>query len=597
LIDKDIEKAILGQIYELFFEQIEIKKNIPYIYLNFSRFSLNTEKLLKKLSSNVNKLDFFRVLKNLEREKLLHKTQENYDNRQYLSMTLKGYISIEQKFKDNSGNLQELIHNLLKIIAEKEEEDKNNISVLKIPLGHFFTTLNLEDNSKNRNKIICLVNELTKNGYFFRKESPYIAHNLLEDDVDSFYFSKKDYLVLENKSRKLILSKGRKKASKNKTSRETVKNEIERSALRKKPKKLTQQLKNLIFRASIWRAYNRKCLYCGDLISRLENMEGDHIIPKIYKNRPREFEILKEDYELQSDFDIEAYYNRAPSHKGCNVKKLEHLYEKAATLFYIEEAKLKIPKIKEYERKFKDNISISDGMLEGEINVEKLDFFFKKMGVSIEQDTIQIEDINERALQEHINSFNNHLDIIREKGSEAFEWRYYKIREEARKVFDYREKNDFDLPVIDNLIKLLDLLINEDDKELQYWGIDILDLLSYSPTLINSIKEKCYERLKLLYKPDIVNDQLVDLLDKCGFFPDDTIPEIIELIKKQYVKSLNCFKHRLYNKKFTISREKAQSYIDEITVAIINLEPKTNQSHSAIKQYANEVMDLINKIE
>jgi len=81
------------------------------------------------------------------------------------------------------------------------------------------------------------------------------------------------------------------------------------------------QLKRLIFRASIWRAHNRKCLYCGDLISRLENMEVDHIIPQKYKNQPEEFEKIKEEYELQGDFDINAYYNRAPSHKGCNVKK------------------------------------------------------------------------------------------------------------------------------------------------------------------------------------------------------------------------------------------------------------------------------------
>lgn len=132
------------------------------------------------------------------------------------------------------------------------------------------------------------------------------------------------------------------------------------------------QLRRLIFRASIWRAHNGKCLYCGDLISRLENMEVDHIVPQKYKNQPEEFEKIKEEYELQGDFNINAYYNRAPSHKGCNVKKLEHLYQKSAILFYIEEARLKIPKIKEYEQKFKKNISISDEFLEGEINTKKL---------------------------------------------------------------------------------------------------------------------------------------------------------------------------------------------------------------------------------
>ncbi len=97
-------------------------------------------------------------------------------------------------------------------------------------------------------------------------------------------------------------------------------------------------------------------------------------------------------------------------------------------------------------------------------------------------------------------------------------------------------------------------------------------------------------------KPDISNDQLVDLLDKFGYFPEDTIPEIIELIKNQYVKPLNCFKQRLHYKKFTISREKGQSYIDDISKATMDLEPKTNQSPRIIIQYANEVKELLNKI-
>jgi len=365
----------------------------------------------------------------------------------------------------------------------------------------------------------------------------------------------------------------------------------------KKARKITPQLKRLIFRASIWRAYNRKCHYCEDLISRPENMEVDHIIPKKYKNRPEEFEKIKRKYELQSDFDIDAYYNRAPSHKGCNVKKSDHLYQKQATLFYIEEARLKIPKIEEYEKKLGENISISEEMLEGEINAEKLRKFFEMMGDSYEEEPIIIEAINERALLEHINSFNNHLEIIRGKGPKAFEWRYYKIRAEARKVFNYWNKINIDLPVVDNLIKLMDVFINEENKILQNWGIDILNLLTTAPNLLQIIIEKSYDQLISHYEPSKLNLQLVDLLDKCEYFPDDTIPEIIDLIKNQYVRPLGCFKDRLYNKKFTISREKSQLYIDDVTLATMDLEPRTNQSHKTLIQYANEVKELLNKIE
>ncbi|MBA7638992.1 hypothetical protein ES703_46648 [subsurface metagenome] len=364
-----------------------------------------------------------------------------------------------------------------------------------------------------------------------------------------------------------------------------------------KTKKMAPQLKRLIFRASIWRAYNRKCHYCEDLISRLDNMEVDHIIPKKYKNRPEEFEKIKKEYELQSDFDIDAYYNRAPAHKGCNVKKSDHLYQKRATLYYIEEAIIKIPKIEEYEKELEENVSISEEMLEGEINYEKLRKVFEMMGVSNEEKPIIIEVINEITLQEHINSFNNYLDIIRGKGPKAFEWRYYKIRAEARKVFNYWDKINIDLPVIDNLIKLMDVFINEENKILQNWGIDILNLLTTAPNLLQIIIEKSYDQLISHYEPGILNQQLVDLLVKCEYFPDDTIPEIIYLIKNQYVKPLSCFKDRLYNKKFTISREKSQLYINDITLATIDLEPRTNQSHKTIIQYSNEVKELLNKIE
>ncbi len=202
LIDRDIEKIILGKLYDLFFEKIKDIKTIPLSYLDFSRFILNTEKILKNLSSNFDRLDFFKVFNCLEKEGLLQKTQENFDYRQNISLTLKGFIRYEQKYKENSKNLQELLYKILKRIAEEEREDRD-LSTLKIPIVHFFDTLNLKDNLENRNTIICLINELSKNAYFFRKDSPYVYSNFY-GVVDSFYFNKKDFLVLDDKGRKLI---------------------------------------------------------------------------------------------------------------------------------------------------------------------------------------------------------------------------------------------------------------------------------------------------------------------------------------------------------------------------------------------------------
>ncbi len=107
----------------------------------------------------------------------------------------------------------------------------------------------------------------------------------------------------------------------------------------------------------------------------------------------------------------------------------------------------------------------------------------------------------------------------------------YDIREEVRKIFNYWNKINLDLPVINRLIKLLDVFINENDENLRNWGIDILNLLATVPTLLQIIIEKCYNQLISLYEPSILNQQLIDLLDKCEYLPDDTIPEIIDLIK------------------------------------------------------------------
>ena len=455
------------------------------------------------------------------------------------------FRSVELPYKHNASTRKWWTLDILKHINIDEEGSLPSKELARVI--EYIVAPHNSDNLDQQISQIININHLIKQ---FRLELAFIDE---ENNVMLFYHNKvtrhPEYYkgkiaVIADKIRRI-------KSGKKTISEVNVQKKILAPNIKKKTKKIDPQLKKLIFRASIWRVYNRKCLYCGDLISRLENMEVDHIIPQKYKKLPEKFEKIKKKYDLPTDFDIEAYYNKAPSHKGCNLKKLEHLYQKPATLFYIEEARLKISKIEKYEMKFREDIAISDDFFEGK-------------EISIKNEPIQIDEINERALQEHIISFNNHIEIIRQKSPEAFEWRYYKIREEAKKVFDYWDKINVIFPVIDDLIRLMDVFINEENKTFQNWGINIFNLLAKAPNLLLIIKKKCIERLKSLYKPSILNQQLVELLDECGYFPDDTIPEIIDLIKNQYVKPLACFKDRLYNKTFTISREKTQSYIDEI---------------------------------
>jgi len=81
----------------------------------------------------------------------------------------------------------------------------------------------------------------------------------------------------------------------------------------------------------------------------------------------------------------------------------------------------------------------------------------------------------------------------------------------------------------------------------------------------NSYKERRRKCTTKLWEDDVYVEKVLKGLNQ-GIRKRPTSYEkiIIDLIKNQYVKPLACFKDRLYNKTFTISREKTQSYIDEI---------------------------------
>ncbi len=103
-----------------------------------------------------------------------------------------------------------------------------------------------------------------------------------------------------------------------------------------------------VVRRTLWTVYNKKCFYCSKPIP-YNNLQVDHLIPK---------SLIKEKaiklYDLKEDFELNSYYNLVPTCFPCNNRKRSTTYDKNAILFYLEEIKKKIPKIKQLEEKFKN---------------------------------------------------------------------------------------------------------------------------------------------------------------------------------------------------------------------------------------------------
>lgn len=108
-----------------------------------------------------------------------------------------------------------------------------------------------------------------------------------------------------------------------------------------------KDINDLFVRSVLWKAYNKRCIYCRKYLP-IKNMQIDHVIPK---SLGKENAIKK--YGLNSDFELDSYYNLVPSCPSCNNRKRAKLYNKIQILFILNEIKSKIPKILKLEIKYK----------------------------------------------------------------------------------------------------------------------------------------------------------------------------------------------------------------------------------------------------
>ncbi|GIO56910.1 HNH endonuclease [Paenibacillus cineris] len=115
-------------------------------------------------------------------------------------------------------------------------------------------------------------------------------------------------------------------------------------------------------RRAIWKAYHKKCFYCGEDVSWRE-LHIDHFIPR-HLDSDLKREILS-DLKLDVDFEFNSLKNLVPSHSSCNTGRKGKLVPKsinivAGTLLITENQIPKILEIKEkldLEEKYDENIA------------------------------------------------------------------------------------------------------------------------------------------------------------------------------------------------------------------------------------------------
>ena len=129
-------------------------------------------------------------------------------------------------------------------------------------------------------------------------------------------------------------------------------------------------------RAGIWSAHKTKCFYCNTDID-FKDLNIDHIIPEsISKQKLKEL-ILE--YGLNESFMINGFENLVPTHRICNQRKTDDVFNKASILYYlglnvkkVESVKAEIEKLKRKNYFNKFHSKIVSALEQDYINVDEL---------------------------------------------------------------------------------------------------------------------------------------------------------------------------------------------------------------------------------
>ncbi len=101
-------------------------------------------------------------------------------------------------------------------------------------------------------------------------------------------------------------------------------------------------------RFALWLAYKGICCYCKKPVD-YKDVWIDHILPEHLLKTPEKLKKILQEYELDSDFDVEDYCNWIPAHWRCNLEKGGTVFDKGTTRYYISIASGKVTTAQEKE--------------------------------------------------------------------------------------------------------------------------------------------------------------------------------------------------------------------------------------------------------
>jgi hypothetical protein len=80
-------------------------------------------------------------------------------------------------------------------------------------------------------------------------------------------------------------------------------------------------------KSAVWKAHNRLCFWCGDVLEDLRQVTIDHLFPEDFLSKPEKWKVCKTDYALGDDFRINSFENWVPAHFQCNSSKRTTVYQ------------------------------------------------------------------------------------------------------------------------------------------------------------------------------------------------------------------------------------------------------------------------------
>ncbi|MGL2993501.1 HNH endonuclease [Flavobacterium sp. TSSA_36] len=152
---------------------------------------------------------------------------------------------------------------------------------------------------------------------------------------------------------------------------------------------------DIITRTAIWSAYKNICFYCSQPLD-WGDLHIDHIIPESFLKKEKEFEKIKQEIEIDADFNLNELYNLVPSHSKCNHRKNESVFSKSTTLFYLSitykkvtQINLEIEKLKRNKNKGLILSKLQSALSTNTIDAKDL----KKILIEIEKNNWNIKEI------------------------------------------------------------------------------------------------------------------------------------------------------------------------------------------------------------